>query len=129
MPTLLGIEQFENKLRDLALTVKRKALVKAVKRGGELIRAEAASRAPRDTGTLAENEVVSLRNSENSADEVTVRIGPAKKAFYGLFEEIGTAHSTAEPFLGPAFEAKKDDALRIASDEFKAAIDEVVSKG
>jgi len=78
---------------------------------------------------LAGNEIVSQRNSESSADEITVRIGPAMKVFYGLFEEIGTAHSTADPFLGPAFDAKKDGALQIASQEFIAAIDEVVRKG
>lgn len=129
MPTLNGIEKFESKLRDLALTVQRKALVKATKRGGELIREEAASRVERDTGRASEQQILVLRNSENSADEVTVRVGTSMKAFYALFLEIGTAHSTAEPFLGPAFEAKKDGALRVAGEEFMAAIDEVIQKG
>ncbi len=129
MPILNGLEKLESKLNDIALTVQRKALIKATKRGGELIRQEAQARAPRRTGRLAENEIMVLRNSENTATDVVVRVGPALTAFYGLFEEIGTAHSTADPFLLPAFEATKDEALKIASEEFQATIDEVVRKG
>lgn len=33
------------------------------------------------------------------------------RAFYDLFSEVGTAHSTANPFLGPAYEATKDKVL------------------
>ena len=35
------------------------------------------------------------------------------RAFYGRFREFGTSKEPAKPFLRPAFEAKKDDALRI----------------
>ncbi len=129
MAILLGLDKLESKLSDIALTVQRKTLIKATKRGGELIRAEAQARAPRRTGRLAENEIMVLRTSENTATDVGVRIGPAIGVFYGLFEEIGTAHSTADPFLRPAFDDKKAEALQIASEEFDAAIDEVVRKG
>ncbi len=129
MPTLIGIEKFEEKLRDLHLTVRREALVKATRKAAALIRADAAFRAPIDTGRLALGEIAVLRTQQNSADEVTVSVGPENKAFYGLFVEIGTAHSTAEPFLQPAFDAMEDDALRIASAEFLAAINEVIAKG
>ncbi len=128
MPILIGLEKFESKLKELALTVQRKVLIQATRKGAELIRAEAEARAPRTTGKLSENIIVVLRNSENTADEITVRIGPSMKVFYGLFEELGTAHATGHPFLRPAFDAKKDDALQITSQEFLAAIEEVAEK-
>ncbi len=125
MPILEGIEHFESKLRDLALTVQRKALLGATRKGAELIRAKAAELAPRLSGKLADMEITKLATAQNSATEITIQIGPARSAFYGVFDEFGTAHMTAQPFLQPAFDSTVDEAIEVASREFRAAIEEV----
>ena len=119
-----GLDQLERKLRELELSVQRKALRDGVRLGAELIAEEASRLAPVDTGELQERIVVSMRDSESDAKTVVARIGPARRVFYGIFDEYGTAHMTAQPFLGPAFEAKKEEALRVTSEAFTEAINE-----
>jgi HK97 gp10 family phage protein len=46
-----------------------------------------------------------------------VRIGTKGKLWYGIFPEMGTARAAAQPFLRPALDTKKSEALRIFSDE------------
>jgi HK97 gp10 family phage protein len=47
--------------------------------------------------------------------ETTVAVGPSRRAFYGGFQEFGTAHHAAQPFARPAFDAVAPESLRILS--------------
>src|SRR5262245_21658455 len=58
--------------------VRRQFLTKGTKAGAQVIGERAGEIAPRDTGELSENIVVSIRTSESSAAEVVARIGPTK---------------------------------------------------
>jgi HK97 gp10 family phage protein len=119
--TIEGLEDFEAKLKALEFAVQKESLIAAVKAGAEIIRAEAEARAPRRTGTLAEEEMITV--VESTAFEVVAKIGPSKEAFYGLFQELGTAHMTAHPFLLPAAEDKKQEALDAAGKVLKDKIE------
>lgn len=127
MAVLQGLDQFDRALKQLSLVTQGQLLKQAVKKGAELIREEAENRAPRDTGTLAEEEIVSVVAGESNAFEATVKIGPSKKAFYGFFQEFGTAHHAAQPFLMPSFEEKQDEALQVVSDELRKAVEKIAN--
>lgn len=71
--------------------------------GAEVIQQAASEKAPRDTGKLAENIVISDINEDGTVD-----IGPDRDRFYGLFLEFGTTKMAARPFLQPAFEENKE---------------------
>ncbi|MBE2918736.1 HK97 gp10 family phage protein [Anoxybacillus flavithermus] len=81
--------------------------------GAEIIQQAASERAPRDTGKLAENIVIS-----DIKEDGTVDIGPDRDRFYGLFVEFGRKSGTKKgrkypkadphPFLQPAFEENID---------------------
>lgn len=43
--------------------------------------------------------------------------------FYGLFQEFGTAHHAAQPFMRPAFEQSKEQALIEMTDSLRRRID------
>jgi HK97 gp10 family phage protein len=124
-----GLAAFEKKLQALSLAVQRKALTKAVKEGGTLIR-DAASRNVRSeglvlTGTLAEREIVTIVVSQSNAYSVLARIGPAKDAFYGRFPEFGTIFEPEQPFLQPAFDEQVGPALNLTSKILKATVESV----
>lgn len=123
MAVLLGLEKLESEVGSLALRVRRKLLTKVTKIGAESIRAEMERTAPRLTGHLSEREIISVRASESSADVVIVRIGPAKDAFYGVWEEFGSIHNVPDPFVEPSFEAKYPLALKVASNEFRIEVE------
>ncbi len=101
--------------------MRRILLTKSVKAGAEIIRARAEQLAPRDTGQLAESELVRVIGADSSAAEVVAKIGPSKAAFYGMFQEFGTAFMPAQPFLHPALEQTQAEALKASG--------EIVGKG
>lgn len=61
--------------------------------------------------------------------EIAVAIGPSKAAFYGSFQEYGTAFHPAQPFARPAFDEHKELTLRLLSDEFWVVIRKAAAKG
>lgn len=101
-----------------------KALVKAV----EPTKDYAVGAVAVDSGSLARSITVRrMRNRDPGRQEV--RIGPAWAVYevngvveYGRFQEYGTAKMPAHPFLRPAFDAGKDEGLRIFAKEMKKAI-------
>lgn len=122
MAVLHGMDKLDAKLKKMTFTVRQKMLTKAAKAGAELIRADAASRAPRDSGKLSENMVITVAR-ESTADTVLLKIGPSRDAFYGRFQEWGTINASQQPFLDPAFEARKEEALRLVAEQFKEAVE------
>jgi HK97 gp10 family phage protein len=107
---LHGMEQLLRQLEQVgseAERVKKDALLA----GAEVVQQAASERAPRDTGKLAENIVIS-----DIKEDGTVDIGPDRDRFYGLFVELGTTKMSAKPFLGPAFEENKDQVQQKMAD-------------
>ncbi len=101
--------------------MRRVLLTKSVKAGAEIIRARAEQLAPRDTGQLAESEIVRVIGADSSAAEVVAKIGPDRASFYGMFLEFGTAFIVARPWLTPALEQTQEEALKVSA--------EIVGKG
>ena len=127
-----------------------KILLEAAEAGAELIRKDASDRAPRDTGRLSKEIIIEKEKA--SKREATVKIGPSKDAFYGLYVEVGINQARvskgkvmrfevdgsevfarkvsgmqAQPFLKPAFESKRDAAKRKAVETAWEAIERSVT--
>lgn len=123
-----GLE-LSRRLNQLPLELSQRVRLEALKTAAEPIRAHAASLAPRDEHAdsphLADNIVigaVSERKLEarGREGETVVEVGPAQKPsdhFYGYFQEYGTAHHPAQPFMRPAFDAEAGKSLDVLSDE------------
>lgn len=64
------------------------------------------------TGNLARS--IGVRRDPNPRD-VTERavVRPSRRAWYWRFVEFGTEKMPARPFLRPAFEAKREEAVRV----------------
>lgn len=63
-------------------------------------------------------------DKERSAEGIraTYLVTWSKEAFYGRFLEFGTSRMAARPFLRPAYDAKKEEAVK----KFQEALDEKV---
>lgn len=126
MPELIiGMAEFERKLRQLDLSLQRRALIEAATAGAKLVRDVASDLAPRDTGELAEEMTTRVSGSQSDVHEASVDVGPSKNAFYGMFQEFGTVKQAAQPFLEPAFEQTKEQASQIVKDRLLQAIHKV----
>lgn len=126
----------------------------ALAKGARLFRDQAIANAPRDTGLLQES-IVARRDSRpgmagaSEAYYVGVRRkarryantkrnrgkGRAGKtyfvegtAFYWIWLEFGSEKMRARPFLRPAFEARKEEALNVIVDELRRGLDRATAK-
>jgi HK97 gp10 family phage protein len=100
----------------LGVTFMRRAGKKAMK----VIRDEAASNAPVDTGLLSESIVIKTKRVSDTSIELSV--GPTKDTFYAKFLESGTKKMEARPFLNPALESRSNEASLI----FAAELDRLI---
>ena len=80
--------------------------------GGEIFRDRAASLAPVAPGApdLAKNIGMS-RTMPTDRDGAGIAVGPTTGFFYGFFQEYGTVHHGAQPFMRPAFDSETSKVL------------------
>ena len=132
-----GLDQLAEALRALPQRVARNGLRAAVYAGAKVIRDEAKLHAPVATGNLGPNQpppgtlkrsvimkqIPELSGAQKQTFFVTVRHGKkyrkqgkkgnlSQDAWYWRFVEFGTVKMSAQPFLRPAFDMRKNDALQ-----------------
>lgn len=127
----------------------------ALAKGARVIRDDARLRAPKDTGALAANIVMKRdgnpqRFGANERYTVGVRGGSlstfsntkrnrrkgvvGKKyekqssTYYWRFKEFGTKKMPADPFLRPAFESKKEEAMNVIASTLASGIERAAKK-
>lgn len=126
----------------------------ALARGAKIIRDEARLNAPKDSGELAKNIVMKrdTKPRQSGVGErytVGVRGGSKRYAntkrnvrkgragaeyktagntYYWRFKEFGTEKMKAEPFLRPAFESKKQQALSVIAETLRKGIERAAKK-
>lgn len=98
-----GGEQLARVLDGLSRRPQRAIVVKVLTEGAIPIQEMASSIAPVDPGApdLAKNIMIAAVRSEEMG---AVAVGPSPDFFYGLFQEEGTVHHRAQPFMRPAFD-------------------------
>ncbi len=128
-----GLDEVRRRLKALPKNMRNRELGKALRSGGRMIRNDAKSRVPTLTGLVLKNIVMrtsSGRRAGRNAD-VKVRIGVASDrsgrdsgtdAFYWIFQEFGTSKMPAHPFLRPAFESNKNEALNAITQSLKKGL-------
>ncbi len=125
-----GLSDLIGKMNDLplALGTQKNILVRAARKGGEVIRQKAEDRAPvyqgeeriqkrgkkefkLIPGLTRDNEIIVV--SEQTATGCVLKIGPYKPAFYSKWEEFGApGHGQpAHAWLRPALDETADQAL------------------
>ena len=119
-----GLEKFKQDLERLDFGKRTPALVAGILRAVEPFRIQAGSEAPKDTGLLSESIVAQEDKKNSSLSSVTVSIGATAKAFYGFFQEYGTAHHVPQAFFEPAL----DDTIDEINDNIVDFIQQEINK-
>lgn len=131
-------------LEALSKSQSRKVMRDATRSAATVFKDEAVKRAPRRTGKLAKNIVVMTQRDRNGDISSGVHVrgtnprtgnsdnkmkaGNPKNAFYWRFVELGTSNMAPVPFIRPAYDAKQDEATRVAFARANQAIDEALMK-
>lgn len=85
-----------------------------------------ASGATRAEAGLAAREANSETSDDPKMTAGVLVVGPTKRAFYGF--EYGTIKQAPQPFMRPAWDNNKDNALEIISEQIKIEIDKAVAR-
>lgn len=138
---LQGFAELAKALKELGPRIAKNGLRAATSAGAAVIRNEARSRAPVDTGEMRKDIQMKRERDTQGGDtfaasySVFVRSGKKsrmsgkarnidKDSFYWKFIEFGTSKMAAKPFLRPAFEAQKEKAV----DAIGKKLDERIQK-
>ena len=121
---IIGMDALLDRLAGVeSLVTQKRIIARAIRAGAEPIRARAEELAPIETGVLRESMTINV--TEQSATEAIGKIGPARRGFYGTFDEFGTAHQAAQPFLRPAYDERLAEAVGIISETLANEIEGV----
>lgn len=136
--TVVGLTELGAKMDKLFKETAKKAIRKASAAGAEVFRRKVRANAPvrvevgvtgfrkagkgktdRQPGYLKKH--IGRQFKFNSDGSLSVFVGPTKSAFYAKFQELGTSHQPARPFMRPAFDSEKGAAeqafARVAAEE------------
>lgn len=132
-----GLAELSKKLKELPLKVAKNALRASVNAGAEVIRKDAMNRVPVDTGKLKKSIYKKQIREKSNTFQQTFFVGARngkkyratnKDAYYWRFLEFGTSKMPANPFLRPAFDSRKNDAVKAIGDKLKERIDKFASE-
>lgn len=148
-----GLKELQVALKELPQRIAKNVLRGAVGAGAAVIRNEARARAPVSTGdvraghpppgtlkrAIYQKQIRELSSAVKQTFYVGVRKGKqyrnqgkkgnlSQDAYYAKFVEFGTAKMAARPFMRPAFEAKKGEAVQAIKDYLATRIPEEVDK-
>ena len=128
MVEIHGFEELDAKLKRLSRGTAGKIMRRSLRAGAKIIAAEARARAPRQTGRLAKSIKVRAASTRKRGEvAIVVRTGQSDNLFvgdtyYGAFQEFGTDYTLRKPFLQPAFEAGKQQAVNVIRQTVSAGI-------
>lgn len=135
---LEGLEETVRNLGDMSKATQRNVVRRVLLKAGEPVADRAASMAPVERGVLAFSIVVSTQltrrhkaEQRDRASEVEVYIGPAGgqgALYYASHKEFGTILSPAAPYMRPAWESTKAEALNRIAAGLKVEIERAASR-
>lgn len=140
-----GLLDINKELDLLSKAESNKVLRQATYAAASILRDEARVKAPKRTGKLAKNIVVSNQrnrkqgevssgvyvrgtNKDGTNSDNRMKAVHPNNAYYWRFLENGTAKMPPQPFIRPAFDGKADEAATFAISKLNQAIDEVLRK-
>lgn len=125
-----GAAEMDRALRLLPKQIQQKTLVTALRAGARPIRDEVRRQVEGqglvDSGRLRDG--IGVETVKGNPQGAIVRIGPVKKAFYGLFAEFGTITAPARPILRPSFDARAAEAIDRIGKSLGRAIERAAKK-
>jgi len=116
---LTGDKAIDRKLKKLGPKLGKKIIRRAMRPAAKVVRDEAKANCPVDTGTLRQS--IKVRAAKRSRQKIELLVTTSGSdnlftgsAYYGGMVEWGTAFQAPRPYMRSAYDAKKDEAKKIA---------------
>jgi HK97 gp10 family phage protein len=127
--TIDGLSELSDMLtRESARTAKR-YLLNVTKPAADVVVTAMEATAPVETGRLdAGIDYQSQFTGGGDGTTLTVKIGPARGTFWGMFQEFGTATEPAQHWMQRAWESCQDKCLSVFGTEALARLADMEEK-
>ncbi|MDP3379103.1 MAG: HK97 gp10 family phage protein [Brevundimonas sp.] len=124
-----GLRELEQALMALGKVAAKNVARRTLMKAAQPIADDAAQRAPEETGSLIKSVAASTRNPKRNKKEspVEVHVGPGRSPRAHL-QEFGSRRHGPQPFLRPAWEGGKDDALASIAGDLADEIDKAAKR-
>lgn len=128
-----GLREVDRALQELKTRTARNITRRALDDGGEILARDMRARAPVDEGNLRESITVSGRLSRRQAalhrkqSDQERFVGPDNRPAAHLREFGGDGHPP-HPYARPAFDSKKEEALRRITDRLMVDVDQAIER-
>lgn len=120
-----NLAQYEQMLLQMGTMPARGLGRKAVRQGANVIRDEARLMAPRLTGLLRRSIYTKDRGIDGANIVFSISVRMTKGwAFYASWVEFGTINAQPHPFMRPAVDAKKEQAIAVLGATLGAGLTE-----
>ncbi|MBF0438308.1 MAG: HK97 gp10 family phage protein [Magnetococcales bacterium] len=143
--TVEGLSELSNALRQMSVRLQANGVAAAIYAAAAIIRNQAKANAPVQTGTLKRAIYASKDRSKTTTTTKAMIVGVRKgkklrtvnsrgrntsrDAYYADWVEFGTKKTPAQPFLRPAFESTKEEALGALKTRLSKAVDDARRAG
>lgn len=120
-----GLDELREKLESMTIKasgIENKALKKAAQPILDDMKSTTAFKD--DTGKLRRSLAISRVRMKNHIKYVSIGIDRKEmpEVYYGFFVEFGTSQKPARPFIAPAYERHKREAIEIIAQEMRRAM-------
>lgn len=140
--TIKGADELDRKLSQMEPKIAKKHMAKALRAGAKLVLQATRARVPVLTGALKQSLAVRVGKRKRGRKEQSIQVlidtkkvpelvtigKDGKRYFYPAAIEYGTRRMAAKPFMRPAFDASKMEALNATMIALRNAIDQEATK-
>ena len=124
--TLEGGDELLRQLRRIDESMQGATLTQATADGADVLVQGMRVVAPRgESGILASDKGIGMEQSIKDTKVAEFEIGPTKRAFYGVFQELGTIWMSANPFMRPAYDTEKPNVVKAIGDTLRKALEAI----
>lgn len=129
---VIGLDELVEAFNQMQPQMVKKSLHDALDLGGTVLQTALAVAAPRYEGDAEHpthpagqleadiRRVVKMKPAEGQG---IVAVGPSNHSFYGRFDEFGTSHQAAHPWVRPSFDSSYEEAIAVFDEVLSAFID------
>jgi HK97 gp10 family phage protein len=120
-----GFDNLRKAFERLGRTESRKRVSRALREASKLILDRAIENAPEKTGELKDSLTIKAMRRKKGRVGFRVTCGEGwfkGRTFYGAFQEFGTSHQPARPFIRPAYDTEKSACEQVILDGLWQAV-------
>jgi HK97 gp10 family phage protein len=123
-----GLSELSDKLATLAPAAAKRYLRRCGSKAAEVVLDAMGETVPVGIGILEESLIYKVKFTEADETTMEVKIGPTKKAFWGMFQEFGTRFQAGKHWMGRAWEGCKKQCLQTFVDEGQGILRDLEGK-